>query len=254
LRRADRGYFTLGVFAPLRAQGVVWLSRLLRGPAVFTLDGERWEVRALLPAHQTRTVDLSILLGVRHQLPARLLAVRLSQEMADHRRHRLRPRAREKGETPSATAVAGCDGFMLVTTGPPAQLSRPEARVLRRARGQVDLLFNLWKSHGQVETAVRGQPGRVLCAVYAQLLALVVQHGLLLTGGWSRPDRSRVKAAQTIRAPARHLVSTLACPVQLAQTMTVIHRCLAAGCRLNQRTKTPTTCQLLLDPALGGLG
>jgi hypothetical protein len=94
----------------------------------------------------------------------------------------------------------------------------------------------------------------VLCEVYAKVLAMVVQHWLLLTGCWAYPDCSLVKAAPTVRHHAMHLASALACPAALGAAITVIHRCLAAGCRLNRRKRKPNTYQLLLDPALGGIG
>lgn len=254
LRLADLGFFTLDVFAQMSQTGVFWLSRLLSGTAVWTVGGERWEVLALLQAQQSSTVDLPIRLGTRHRLPARLLAVHLPPALADQRRYRLRQRAREKGTTPSATNLAWCDWFIVVTNVPPSHLSLREALVLLRARWQVELLFKLWKEHGQVDTSTSGKPWRVLCEVYAKLLAMVVQHWLLLTGCWTYPDRSLVKAAHTIRQHALHLASVLACAPQLADTITLIHRCLAAGCRLTRRKKTLSTFQLLLDPALAGLG
>jgi hypothetical protein len=93
----------------------------------------------------------------------------------------------------------------------------------------------------------------VLCEVYATRLALVVQHWLLLTGCWAYPDRSVVNAAQTGRHHALHLARTLAYAPALEDVIALIHRCLAAGCRLNRRKKKPTTCHLLLDPTLGAL-
>ena len=83
---------------------------------------------------------------------------------------------------------------------------------------------------------------------------MVVQHWLLLTGCWRYPDRSLAKAAQTVRQHALHLASALACPTLLDRAIAVIHRCLAAGCRLNRRKTKPNTYQLLLDPTLGALG
>lgn len=252
LRLADLGYFTLDVFAQFSQAGVFWLSRLLSGTAVYTPDGGRQDVLALL--QQSASVDRPILLGAHHRLPARLLAVRLPQEQVNQRRRRLRQRAREKGETPSATSLAWADWFIVVTTVPPGCLSLREALVLLRARWQVEELFKLWKDHGQVDTSVSSKPWRILCEVYAKLLALVVQHWLLLTGCWHLPDRSLTKAAQTIRAHALHLACTLACALRLTDTIGIIQRCIASGCRLSRRKQTPSSFQLLLDPALGGLG
>jgi len=254
LRLADLGFFDLDVLAALSAQDSYWLARMHRTTAVYDAAGQRWEVLALLAVQGTQQVDLVISLGVAHHLQARLLAVRVSQEVADQRRRRLRAQARDRGRTPSAASLAWCAWTIFVTNLSPQMLSVREALVLARARWQIELLFKLWKSHGQIDTSRSRKPWRVLTEVYAKLLAMVVQHWLLLTGCWSYPDRSLVKAAQTVRQHALHLASALACAPLLCQAIGVIHRCLAAGCRLNRRKTKPNTYQLLLDPTLGALG
>jgi len=253
LRLADLGFFDLDVLATLSATDGYWLARLHRTTAVYDEAGQRWEVLALLAAQGAAQVDLIITLGVAHRLHARLLAVRVPPEVADQRRRRLRAEARDRGRTPSATSLAWCDWTIFVTNLAPEMLSLREALVLARARWQIELLFKLWKSHGHIDESRSHKPWRVLTEVYAKLLAMVVQHWLLLTGCWRFPDRSLVKAAQTVRQHALHLASTLACPTLLRRAIGVIHRCLAAGCRLNRRKTTPNTYQLLINPTLQGL-
>jgi hypothetical protein len=254
LRLADLGFFDLEVLAQIGAQDGYWLSPLHFGTAVYDAAGRRWELLALLAAQGAGAqVDLPIALGAQQRLPARLLAVRVPQEVADQRRRRLRATARDRGRTPSAVRLAWCDWTLLVSNVPAEVLTLREALVLARARWQIELLFKLWKSHGHIDESRSGKPWRVLCEVYAKLLAMVVQHWLLLTGCWAYPDRSLVQAAQTVRQHAMHLASALACLVALGAAIGVIHRCLAAGCRLNRRKKKPNTYQLLLDPSLGDL-
>jgi DDE family transposase len=254
LRLADLGFFDLDVLAQLSAQDGFWLARLHRTTAVYDAAGQRWEVLALLAAQGSAEVDLTVTLGATAHLPARLLAVRVPQEVADQRRRRLRAAARAHGRTPSAASLAWCDWTIFVTNLAPELLSLREALVLARARWQIELLFKLWKSHGQIDQSRSGKPWRVLTEVFAKLLAMVVQHWLLLVGCWRYPNRSLVKAAQTVRQHALHLASALACPTLLGRAIGVIQRCLAAGCRLNRRKTKPNTYQLLLDPALGALG
>jgi Transposase DDE domain len=253
LRISDLGFFALGVFATLSAQDVYWLSRLVPGTAVYTPDGARWEALDLLAAQGTPTVDLDVTLGVEHRLPARLLAVRVPEEVANQRRRRLRAEATRRGRTPSAHQLAWCDWTIVVTSVPRPLLSLREALVLLRARWQIELLFKLWKSHGHIDESRSANPWRVLCEVFAKLLAMVVQHWLLLVSCWAFPDRSLLKAAQTIRQHALALASALACPAFLDHALGVVQRCVAAGCRLNRRRKKPNTYQLLLEPALAGL-
>jgi len=253
LRISDLGFFTLGVFAAMTAQGVYWLSRLAPGTAVYTPDGARWDVLDLLAAQDTTTVDLTVTLGVDHRLPGRLLAVRVPEEVVNQRRRRLRADAKRRGKTPSAGQLAWCAWTIVVTSVPPTLLSLREALVLLRARWQIELLFKLWKSHGHIDESRSAQPWRVLTEVFAKLLAMVVQHWLLLVSCWAFPDRSLLKAAHTIRQHALSLASSLAYPAFLDHILAVVQRSIAAGCRLNRRKKHPNTYQLLLEPSLAGL-
>jgi len=252
LRIADLGFFDLAVFKEMAARGVYWLSRLHFTTAVYDQDGRRWDVLDLLAATGAAEIDLSVTLGVEQRVSARLLAVRVPDEVANGRRRRLRAEAKWRGKTPSARSLAGAAWTLLVTNVPTDLLAVREALVLARARWQIELLFKLWKSHGHIDESRSGKPWRVLCEVYAKLLAMLVQHWLLLVSCWTDPDRSLVKAAGTIRQHALHLASVLACTPSLCAALAVIQRCVAAGCRLNRRKKKPNTYQWLLDPFMEG--
>lgn len=223
------------------------------GTAVYTTDGVRWDVLALLAGQGTPTVDLPVTLGLAQRVPARLLAVRVPEEVANQRRRRLRTQAQRRGRTPSAAQLAACAWTILVTSVPAERLTLRAAFVLLRARWQIELLFKLWKSHGHIDESRSGNPWRILCEVFAKLLAMVVQHWLLLTRWWSFPARSLHTAAQTVRQHALHLASAFACPVLRGHAIGVVQRCIASGCRLNRRKAKPNTYQLLLEPSLAGL-
>ena len=247
LRLADLGYWSLDALQELDAQQAFWLSRLQSSTAVWDTTGQRWDLVALLEAQGMDQVDRPIHLGATHRLPARLLAVRVPQEVADQRRRRLRAEARRKGRAVSAVRLALAAWTILVTNVPPEMLSLQEALVLARTRWQIELLFKLWKSHGRVDESRSTKPWRVLCEVYAKLLAMVVQHWLFLVSCWAYPDRSLSKAAQTVQKHALHLASAFGETALLTRAIATIQRCLAAGCRMNRRKKAPNTYQLLLD-------
>ena len=115
---------------------------------------------------------------------------------------------------------------------------------------QTELLFKLWKQHGKIDESRSTKPWRVLCEVWAKLLAVLVQHWLSITGCWQYPERSLVKAAQVVRAQAMHLLATLGTCSRLEEAITTLQRCLPAACRLNRRKQHPNTYQLLLNPDL----
>jgi Transposase DDE domain len=251
LRVTDLGFFDLEVFAQMDANHSYFLSRLHQQTALFDQTGQRRSLVDLLG--NGLVYDLAVSLGCQQQLPVRLLAVRVPPEVATQRRRRIRAAARKHGRTPTAEVLARADWTLLVTNAPVALLAVDEALVLQRARWQLELLFKLWKQHGKIDESRSAKPWHVLCDVFAKLLAVLVQHWVILTGCWQCPNRSLVKAAQTVRARALEVLDMLAEPALLLRVLTSIHRCLAAGCRINTRKHHPNTYQLLLTPDLLGI-
>jgi hypothetical protein len=255
LRLADLGYFDLDDLAEVGRQGGYWLSRV-KSQVKAEWAGRWWTLAALLRTQpQTETeVDLAVRLGTHAQVPTRLLAVRVPPAVAQAARRHLRRAAKREGRTPSADRLALCDWVLLATNAPADLLSLDEALALARARWQIELLFKLWKQHGQVDTSRSAEPWRVLSEVYAKLVAMLVQHwALLVSGGWQLPDKSLVKAAACVRVHALLLATALPDRDRLAQALSRLAVGLARTCRLNPRKRRPNTYQVLLDPTLAGL-
>jgi hypothetical protein len=246
LRLADLGFWKLDGLRDLGAAGGFWLSRLQAQVAVFDAAGQRREPGALLAAQGAAEVDLPVTLGVGHRLPARLLAWRAPPAVAAARRRRLRAEAKRRGQAVSKARLALEDWLILVTNAPAERLSAAAARALARARWQVELLFKLWKSGGRVDESRSAAPWRVLCELYAKLIAMVVQHWALLVGCWAYPDRSLAKAAQAVRQHALPLALAMRGQRRLRAALAALRACLAAGCRINPRRTKPNAYQLLL--------
>ena len=252
LRLADLGFWSLDVFRHIAADGAFWLSRLNLQVVVFAADGARLDLPTWLPRQGDR-VDIPVTLGAAARLPGRLLGVRVPHAVAAERRRKLRAAAKREGQTPPAARLALAGWTLLVTNVPADRLSVAEALVLARARWQIELLFKLWKSHGQIDESRSADPWRVLCEVYAKLTAMVVQHWVLLVGCWVFADRSLTQAAKTVRTEATCLVGAIRSCARLVDALAAIRRCLTAGCQIDRRKTKPSTFQLLLDPSLGGV-
>ena len=247
LRLADLGYWSLEAFAALEQHKVCWLSRLQMQTAVYDATGARQALLTLLESPPTDTVGLAVALGERQRPAARLVAVRVPQDGADTRRRRLRKTARDKGRQGSAPRLALAAWTVFVTNVPAERLPLREALVLGRMRGQIELLFKVWKSHGRLDESRSTKPWRILCEVDAKLLAMLVQHWVFLISVWASPDRSLTKAAQTVQKHALPLASAFSSAQRLGQALLTVKRCLAAGGRMKRRKKHPNTYQLLLQ-------
>lgn len=253
MRVTDLGFFSLPVLAELGADGSYWLSRLQVQTTVFDAKGRRVAVERLLAAQKDSIVDIPVSLGAEQRLAARLLAARVPQAVAQERRHKLRAEASHKGQPVSRARLALADWTILVTNAPRDMLSLQEALVLARARWQIELLFRLWKQHGGIDESRSANPWRILCELYAKLLAMLIQHWFALLGVWSYPDRSLVKAAAAVRSNVALLIAAFRGCLTMDAAIEQIRSATPLGCRMNTRRKAPNTCQLLLALDHGGL-
>jgi hypothetical protein len=246
LRLADLGYYSLPTWEAYTQQGGFWLSRLPPQCGVYDEHGAVLDLPSLLPRVVGPTYDQAVRVSQKEPLAARLVAVRVAPAVAAARRRKVRADAKRKGHTPSVRLLALCEWVLLVTNIPAAQLSAHDALVLARVRWQIELVFKLWKSHGQVDESRSAKTYRMLCEVYAKLLGLLIQHWILIVTGWAYANRSWFKAAKTIRQHVTTLLLALADAERMRQVLETIGACLAKGARLNTRKATPTTVQLLL--------
>ena len=246
LRIADLGYYRLDTFRELAEQGGYFLSRYKAGTKLYWPDGAEVNLRKLLTDPAATGLDRPVLLGCNHRLPVRLLAARVPPEVSAQRRRQLKNQARKKQQQPSPTRLALCDWNVHITNAPPSLLSGDETMVLARVRWQIELLFKLWKQQGGIDRWRSANPWRILCEVYAKLVAMVILHWTLLTAVWMYPDRSLVKAAHTVRRYAVMLASAMTGSITIATVLAQIGLCLRAGCRIERRRQRPSTYQLLL--------
>jgi Transposase DDE domain len=252
LRLADLGYFDLDVLQTYDQHKVYFISRLQPKTAVYTADGRQWSLGTLLAARGQQRLDEWVTVGQQQRLRCRLLAVRVPEPVAVRRRRRHREQAAKHGRPPSAAVLALCDWTVFICNAPVALLSLQEAWVLYRVRWQIELLFKLWKSDGGLDTSRSSQTYRVLCEVYAKLLALVVQHWLVLLGG-GFSARSQRLAARQARRQALRVAAVLGRRRELRRVLRVLASVLRRSGRVNRRRKRPSTYQTLVNPAHDGL-
>jgi hypothetical protein len=252
LRLCDLGYFSLDVLKDLASNGVYWISRLPSTTAVFDEAGQPLDLLTKLSqeANGCEPMEFTMQLGRDYRVPCRLLGARAPQEVASRRRARLYKDCQRKGRTPSEKRLAWCDWTIYVTNVEPQMLNWREVLVLYRARWQIELLFKLWKSHGLIATATSDKPERRMAEFFARLMAVIVQHWVLLTSTWLHTNRSLTKASRAVRIMARTLAASLGDLRFLKRTLENLAATLAKTARVNCRRSKPSTYQLLENPNL----
>lgn len=244
LNLTDEGYCSL---LWLKKQPGFFLTRP-RAISVF-LDRERkqrLDLEQIGPKVSNETWQGEVLVGEEAQLPARLILVRVPEEVIAVRQAKIRQEAKRRGRAPNAQALMRAQWTILITNVPESLLSLSEVIVLQRARWQIERLFRLWKEGGQVDCWGGHNPERILCEFYAKVIGLLLQHWFLVIGTWHDPYRSLFKAAVVFRHAACDLLLALNGESGWKCVTDRMIRSMQA-CRLHRRNKHPSHPQLLLE-------
>jgi hypothetical protein len=250
LRITDLGYFDTEVFERFNREEAFWISRLQFGTSVFTPEAQRLELLDWLGKQPGPFVDQPILIGTERKVGCRIVAWRVPPEMANRRRQKLIAETRRKdGRVPSKERLAWCDWTVLVTNVAVDLLKAKEVAILYRARWQIELLFKRWKSLGLIAELSGSTDVRQIIRVWSRLLAVLMQHWLLLCTAWGNPRCSLVKACKAIRSYAVLIVVAIGDAAKLAAAIEQLTIILSKTARQNKRKK-PSTFELLNDPDL----
>jgi hypothetical protein len=268
LWNVDMAYFTLPQMRQLAGQGQYWLTHAKAHLKFYDGGGLCWDLASFLKQQEGEVVDVAVQVGVRDRLPARLIAVRLSQQQAQRRRERANKQvlmppkgvqaplvgkraapgkrtSKQKHKRVSPARLRLADWIVLLTNVPPALLSAQEAVALVRCRWQIELIFKLWKQVGRLDTWRSGKAERILTELYAKLLGLLFTQWETVLGCWQAPNRSVRLARQVVEwmSPVLAVAFSGLLPVEavIGRTVQMMQR----GCTIDTRSRDPNTCQLL---------
>ena len=210
------------------------------------LEGAALRLEALLPQQVGCRIDQQVLLGQTAQIPCRLIAERVPEPVAEQRRERLLETARRRQEAVREAAWDLADWTLYLTNATPDLLDAQACLMLGRYRWQIELLFKLWKSGLQLAQSRSDHPWRILCEIYAKLIAVIVQHWLLLVGCWQQPDRSLWQASVSVQRYAWAIAAFLQRPGLLTALLQQLRQSMIP-CRIESYRSRPASAQRLAD-------
>jgi len=169
----DMGFFGVDNFLIIEALGAFWLSRLPLTTDVVTVHGVPLE--KVLESHGGNTIDIAVKLTAKEH-PARLVAIRASQQETDKRRREHRASSRKKGRsTPKKTLIR--DGWhLMVTNVAKTMQSSANLAAIYSQRWLIEIVFRAWKQAGNLSKALRrdSSPQHMKGLMLAGMIALAV--------------------------------------------------------------------------------
>ena len=182
---------------------------------------------------------MAVRVGKHHQLPLQLLVERVPSDVAEQRRRKCREYARKKQTPMRQETLELCNWLIILTNVPSEMLSFDAVKSLLYLRWQVELLFELWKSYFRIDEWRSVNPWRILCELYAKLIAVVICQWIFQLDWWGFPDRSLFKAALVVQKFAPSLVSSLTYQRLFLRTLRKICTCIRSSAHVNKRVCDP---------------
>lgn len=175
----DQGYFKLRTLAEIVAKGAFFLTRfLVRTTIKDALTQAPIDLSNHLSTVQGNACEMQVLMGGEKldEIRCRLIALRVSEQVANERRRRLKKEARKKGRAVSKHHLMLCDWTILITNVPEQWLPLQMVRALYMLRWQIELLFKQLKSILRVHQSTTTKEHRLRCELYGKLITAVIIH------------------------------------------------------------------------------
>jgi DDE family transposase len=202
LQLFDLGYFKQAALTDITQADAYFICRL--HPQVGLYETVKTATGINLAQRLKQVVgdrlEFTSYIGNQSRLPVRVLAQRLPAVVVAQRHRKAQATARRKNKCYSQNYLTLLDWSILITNVPQARLAFEHVMALYPIRWQIELLFKLWKSHAKLASVGQWRPQRVLCHLYARLLALVLFHWLIAPwrfGTWG--ELSLTKAFQVFQ-------------------------------------------------------
>lgn len=247
----------------LDAQGDFWLTPARTNLIITDQKGIRRDLPSFVASRPTGVIDEWVWVGADKQLYCRLLV--FPREVKARPRKKYNQKVRMKGsrhdvqvgrhkapkgrkgqkrteESPQRRRLKGA--LVLLTNAPASRLSAAQTRTLLRVRWQIELIWKLWKQYGKLDCWRSEKGMRILCEVYAKLIAMIMLHWFTIAGCWSDPHRSLVKACHLVQKVVPCIILTMNGPLTQQELFQIICHSMR-GCIMNTRKKHPNTSQSL---------
>jgi hypothetical protein len=243
------GYYDQKVFATLDRKGAFFVSRLSPQAALYWEKGdtEGFDLVAFLQSLAEDQHEFEAIIGSRVKQAVRVLVQRVPLEQAAERRRKAKKRRRKAGNTASSRLLALQDWQIFITNVPQHQLDFQQVLLAYRVRWQIELIFKLWKSQARLTRIGNWRPERVLCQLYARLIAVLLFHHLTAPLRFSAHfELSLPKAFLLVQRHALSLIQAVA--DGWANLPSVFKRLLSDFIRFapkDKRSKSPSTYQQL---------
>lgn len=242
LRLADLGFFDLTHFEQDNLDRIYWISRYKTGTYLLS-PHTKHAIDLLSHLQQHKCLYMPVLVGKDKQVPAYLVAQRVSEQTAQQRRDKHIHRSQRKQQAVSNAYLDLSEWTIYLTNIP--DLETEAIFALAQMRWQIENVFKLWKSEMGLDLPQSKDPIRQYCLFLAKVIAIWLIHVLMSVA--PQVNRSWKRALRVIRQHILHAFSALK---SLEEWLIFLHQLamhLQQLIAMDKRKKRPLSFQALLE-------
>jgi hypothetical protein len=248
LALGDLGFFNVERLDNYDSEGVYYISRWKPGMLVRGSDKLACELIDYLEKTGQGVVDQWVSIGEKG-VRTRLVAFRLTPELAKRRREKLLAQSRKKGKKLSKSKLAACDWDVAITNVPDTTLTSEEVIRLRRLRWQQELLFKQFKSIGCLDKTAGERKERVHVELLAKIIGQLISSWQLLVSLGSMVSSSWYRGSKRVPGLWRDLVSQMGSLEGLVCWLERVAGRLSRGGKKKRQKRQPAAFQFAQDAA-----
>lgn len=184
LRIEDLGYFRLQRLRDIHDAEAFFLSRLKFGIKIYVLKDGIYKSFDLLKEvkkmKQGIITSAEVYIGEKEKFPVRLVLEKVSVEIANDKRRRLKTDKQNKRKAISKERLVFCDVNAFITNCNEEQLPNSLIRQCYSLRWQIEIIFKAWKSIFKIDKVKDMKLERFECLHYGCLMLIITSTNLLM--------------------------------------------------------------------------
>lgn len=175
----DLGYTSIAAIQGIKKHGAYYVSRLINGSNVFELDGGKYVKLDLENLYkqmnrlQIGSIEKTVYVTDNHE-PVRLIVELLPAEIVEERVRRAKKEAKKKGRQVSEEYKSRARFNFFMTNVPEEKLTMHQVHQAYGLRWQIELVFKVWKSIGEIHKIKAMKLERFECYLFAKLLWILM--------------------------------------------------------------------------------
>ena len=181
----DLGYIVLGVLKEIDKKGAWFVNRFHFTANAYEKKDDVYEqldfakVQKYMNKQKIDLIEKEVFIGAKKDVKVRMIIERLPDKKVEIRLRKEIEKARKKGYTLTDRAKSHIGLNVYITNVPQEKLPNTKVRFIYSLRWQIELVFKVWKSVGEIDKVKQMKVARFETMLYAKLIWIIMNWKIL---------------------------------------------------------------------------